>query len=151
VVEWISAWPPSVWLQQSATAYLLVNAAHILGIGLLVGAILPLDLRLMGCFRHTSLEVLGPFLRRSAATGLGLAITTGVLLFSVNPAEYLANSAFVWKLALLAIALCNIAYQSFTREAPGLQAAALTTRVVAGLSFFLWLAVLIAGRWIGFV
>jgi hypothetical protein len=151
VVEWISAWSLSVWLQQSPTAYLLVNAAHILGIGLLVGAILPLDLRLMGCFRHTSLEVLGPFLRRTAATGLGLAITTGVLLFSVNPAEYLTNPAFVWKLSLLAIALCNIAYQSLNRQDQKSPAAALTTRVVAVLSFCLWLAVLIAGRWIGFV
>jgi hypothetical protein len=151
VVEWIGAWPLSVWLQQSPTAYLLVNAAHILGIGLLVGAILPLDLRLMGCFRHTSLEVLGPFLRRSAATGLGLAIITGVLLFSVNPAEYLTNPAFVWKLSLLAIALCNIAYQSLNRQGQRSPAAALTTRVVAVLSFCLWLAVLIAGRWIGFV
>lgn len=151
MVEWISAWPPSVWLQQSATAYLLVNAAHLLGIGLLVGAILPLDLRLIGCFRHTSLDVLGPFLRRSAATGLGLAIITGLWLFSVNPAEYLSNSAFVWKLALLAIALCNIAYQFLNRKDQGSATAALTTRVLAGLSFCLWLAVLIAGRWIGFV
>ncbi len=151
MVEWISAWPTSTWLQQSATAYLLVNAAHILGIGLLVGAILPLDLRLMGCFRHTPLEVLGPFLRRSAAAGLGLAIFTGAWLFSVNPAEYLANTAFLWKLALLALALSNIAYQHLKREAHRLPTVTLATRVVAGLSFCLWLAVLIAGRWIGFV
>lgn len=151
MVEWISAWPTSVWLQESATAYLLVNAAHILGIGLLVGAILPLDLRLMGCFRHTPLEVLGSFLRRSAATGLGLAIITGVWLFSVNPAEYLANDAFVWKLGLLAVALCNIAYQYLKRRDQELPTTPLTTRVVAGISFCLWLAVVIAGRWIGFV
>jgi hypothetical protein len=142
VVEWISSSPPSVWLQQTATAYLLVNAAHILGIGLLVGAILPLDLRLMGCFRHTALDVLGPFLRRGAAIGLGLAAITGLLLFSVDPAGYLSNDAFRWKLALLALALANIAYQYLYAPA---------VRVVAGVSFCLWLAVLVAGRWIGFV
>jgi hypothetical protein len=151
VVEWISAWPPSVWLQQSATAYLLVNAAHILGIGLLVGAILPLDLRLMGCFRHAPLEVLGPFLRRAAATGLAIAITTGLWLFSVNAAEYLANNAFRWKLALLVLAIFNITYQNLKRNDRGLQSAAPSTRVAAGISFCLWIAVLIAGRWIGFV
>jgi hypothetical protein len=138
-------------LQQSATAYLLVNAAHILGIGLLLGAILPLDLRLAGLFRRTPLDVLGPFLKRSAAVGLALAITTGLWLFSVNPADYLANDAFVWKLALLAMALCNIAYQYLKREYQGSQTPALTTRVVAGISLCLWIAVLIAGRWIGFV
>lgn len=140
-----------MWLQQSTTAYLLVNAAHILGIGLLVGAILPLDLRLMGVFRRTPVEVLGPFLRRSAATGLGLAIFSGLWLFSVDPAGYLANDAFVWKLVLLATALGNIVYQYLKSDARGLPAATLTTRVVAGISFCLWLAVLIAGRWIGFV
>ncbi len=140
-----------MWLQQSATAYLLVNAAHILGIGLLVGAILPLDLRLMGCFRHASLEVLGPFLRRSAATGLAIAILTGLWLFTVNAAEYLANNAFRWKLALLAVALCNIVYQHLERDDGGMQTATLSTRVVAGISFCVWIAVLVAGRWIGFV
>lgn len=140
-----------MWLQQSANAYLLVNAAHILGIGLLVGAILPLDLRLMGCFRRTPLDVLGPFLRRSAATGLAIAILTGVWLFSVNPAEYLANDAFRWKLALLAMALCNIAYQHLHGEDRTLSAVAPSTRVVAAISFCLWLAVLVAGRWIGFL
>jgi hypothetical protein len=151
VVEWISAWPPAIWLQQSTTAYLLVNAAHILGIGLLVGAILPLDLRLMGCFRHAPLDVLGPFLRRSAAVGLAIAITTGLTLFSVDPAGYLANDAFVWKVVLLAMALCNIAYQYLRRKDRHVPKTTISSRVVAGISFGLWLGVLIAGRWIGFV
>jgi hypothetical protein len=151
VVEWISGWPPAIWLQQSTTAYLLVNAAHILGIGLLLGAILPLDLRVMGFFRHAALDVLGPFLRRSAAVGLVIAITTGLSLFSVDPAGYLANDAFVWKVALLAMALCNIAYQYLKREDPRVPKGTISSRVVAGLSFGLWLGVLIAGRWIGFV
>jgi hypothetical protein len=151
VVEWISGWPPAIWLQQSTTAYLLVNAAHILGIGLLLGAILPLDLRVMGCFRHARLDVLGPFLRGSAAVGLAIAITTGLSLFSVDPAGYLANHAFVWKVALLAMALCNIAYQYLKREDPRVPKATISSRVVAGISFGLWVGVLIAGRWIGFV
>ena len=97
LVEWIGAWPGAVFLRDSGTAYLLVNAAHILGVGLLVGAIIPLDLRLLGLFRHAPLAVLAPFLSRAAATGAVLAIVTGLWLFSVKPGEYLGNAAFLWK------------------------------------------------------
>jgi hypothetical protein len=150
VLEIIGGWPGAVWLQQSGTAYLLVNAAHILGIGILLGGILPLDLRLMGLFGRYPVEVLGPFLTRTAAIGLVLALITGAWLFSVKPAEYLQNEAFRWKLALLALALANVAFQYRT---PGARMSRLTpaTRLSAALSFSLWLGVLIAGRWIGFL
>ena len=77
LATWLASWPGAVLLQRSGTAYLLVNAAHILGVGLLVGAILPLDLRLLGFFRGVPLQVVGPFLSRAAATGLVLALATG--------------------------------------------------------------------------
>ncbi|MDP1961043.1 MAG: DUF2214 domain-containing protein [Reyranella sp.] len=152
--QWIVTWPGAVLLQRSGTAYLLVNAAHILGLGLLVGAILPLDLRLLGFFRGVPLAVIGPFLSRAAATGLALAIATGLWLFSVKPAEYLANEAFLWKIALLAAALVNIVVQ----HRSGAFARALVegevrtgVRLAALCSAVLWLSVLVAGRWIGFV
>ncbi|WP_422001534.1 DUF6644 family protein [Reyranella sp.] len=154
LVEWLGSWPGAVLLQRSGIAYLLVNALHILGVGLLVGAILPLDLRLLGFFRHVPLAVIGPFLSRAAAAGLVLALLTGLWLFTVKPAEYLGNAAFVCKAALLGLALVNIVVQHRNRHFrrafadggihPGVSVAA------AG-SAILWLSVLIAGRWIGFV
>ena len=148
MLDALGSWPGAVWLQQSATAYLFVNAAHILGIGLLLGSILPLDLRLLGLFRRFPIEVLAPFLVRAAATGLALAMITGLWLFSVKPAEYLSNEAFRWKAALLLIALVNVAFQHrATREWRVTQG----TRIAAALSMCLWLSVLVAGRWIGFL
>jgi hypothetical protein len=142
LLEALGSWPGAVLLQRSGTAYLLVSAAHILGVGLLVGAILPLDLRLLGFFRTVPLTVVEPFLTRAAATGLALALVTGFWLFTVKPAEYAANEAFLIKLGLLAAALLNIALR---HRIAGL------VRAAAALSFLLWLAVLVAGRWIGFV
>jgi uncharacterized membrane protein YtjA (UPF0391 family) len=150
ILEAIGSWPGAIWLRGSATAYLFVNATHILGIGLLLGSILPLDLRLLGFFRRFPLEVLRSFLVRNAAVGLTLAIVTGLWLFSVKPAEYLANTAFRWKMVFLVIALLNVAFQH--RGASG-RAFELTraTRVRAALSLCLWLSALVAGRWIGFL
>ena len=148
MLEAIGAWPGASWLRQSSTAYLFVNAAHILGIAALLGAILPLDLRLLGFFRRFPLEVLGPFLVRCAAAGLGVAVLAGAWLFSVKPDEYLGNPAFRWKLLLLALALINVVLQH--RGAGFLQMSP-AVRVRAGLSLCLWISVLVAGRWIGFV
>jgi hypothetical protein len=141
MLELLGSWPGAVWLQRSGTAYLFVNAAHILGIGLLLGSILPLDLKQLGAFRKFPLEVLWPFLVRVGATGVGLAVVTGAWLFSVKPAEYWANEAFRWKALLLAIALANVAVQHAGRP----------TRVSAALSLGAWLSILVAGRWIGFL
>jgi hypothetical protein len=150
VLEAIGSWPGATWLQQSATAYLFVNAAHILGIGILLGAILPLDLRLLGCFRGFALQGLRPFLTRCAAAGVVLAIITGAWLFSVDPVGYLENAAFRWKLVLLALAVANVGFQHWSTDASASQVSA-ATRVSAALSLCLWLTVLLAGRWIGFL
>src|SRR5690349_5129741 len=116
ILEWISAWPGAVFIRDSGTAYLVVNAAHILGIGLIVGSILPLDLRLLGvCFRSVPLNTLAPVLTRCAAVGVVWALLTGLWLFSVKPTEYLANTAFLAKMALLAAALGNVALQHLSR------------------------------------
>ena len=150
----IGGWPGAVWLRGSGTAYLFVNAAHILGIGLLIGAILPLDVRLMGGLRSLPLAVLGPFLIRCASFGLGLAVLTGLWLFSVRPTEYAANTAFLIKMALLVAALANI---TLLHASKGLRRAleggpvSPGVRLCALISFLAWLGVLLAGRWIGFL
>ena len=150
----IGGWPGAVWLRGAGTAYLFVNAAHILGIALLLGSILPLDLRLMGCFRSVPLAVIGPFLTRGAAAGLTLAILTGLWLFSVNPTGYLSNPAFLAKVGLLGLALANLsithASGAFQRAIDSGRATP-ALRAAAALSFMTWLAVLLAGRWIGFL
>jgi hypothetical protein len=154
LLEALGHWPGALWLQRSGTAYLLVNAAHILGIGLLVGAILPLDLRLAGLLRGAPLALLVPFLTRAAGFGLALALATGAWLFTVKPAEYAANPAFLWKLGLLALALANIAVQhrgGALAQALATERPPLRVRASALASSALWLAVLVAGRWIGFV
>jgi len=154
LVDWIGAWPGAVLLQRSGTIYLFVNAAHIASVGLLIGGILPLDLRLAGLIRGVPLAVIAPFLSRSAAIGLGLAIITGLWLFSVKPREYLENTAFLWKMALLALALVNIAVQHRNRHFRlALDGGTVhpSVRLVAGCSAILWLSVLVAGRWVGFL
>lgn len=153
VLAALGKWPGAVLLQQNGTAYLLVNASHILGIALLIGAILPLDLRLLGFFRSVPVATLAPVLSRMAGIGLGLALVTGAWLFTVRPVEYARNAAFLWKLGLLALALANIALHhrsaAYARALAGDVTAAVRWHALASVT--LWPGVLLAGRWIGFL
>lgn len=154
VLEGLAQWPGALLLQRSGTAYLLVSAAHILGIGLLLGGILPLDARLAGGRADSRLGFVAPALWRTARLGLALALLTGAWLFSVKPAAYAANPAGWAKAALLALALVNIVLQHRDprlKEALSGGAVPASVRVRAVLSMLLWLGVLVSGRWIGFV
>jgi hypothetical protein len=154
LLDWLANWPGAVWLQRSGTAYLFVNAAHILGIGLLLGAVLPLDLRLIGFLKSYPLDAIGPFLLRVASVGLALSLLTGLWLFTVQPKQYAANSAFLWKLALLVLALANLGVQHYRQSfQDALRGGSIRpdVRFRASLSAVLWLSILVAGRWIGFV
>lgn len=141
-------------LRRSVWAYALVNAAHILGIGLLLGSILPLDLRLMGWRRGPPLSTLAPFLSRTAAFGLALAAATGAILLSVQPMEYLPRTVFRVKMLLIALALLNLAAlhraRSWRAIGDGGPVAG-RVRWAAGISALCWLGVLVAGRMIGFL
>jgi hypothetical protein len=150
----ISCWPGAAFLQEHWVAYLIVNATHILGLGLLLGAILPLDLLLLRSTRGRDLPILGPFLVRAAATGAALAVTTGFWLFSVKPVEYAENPAFLFKAILLVLAIFNIALQHRGQHFDGALRSgqvSVRVRILAATSAILWLSVLVAGRWIGFV
>ena len=153
-LEWLAATPLSSGLRRSALVYMVVNAAHILSIALLIGAILPLDLRLMGLLGSTPLAIIGPFLSRAAAVGLVGALITGFTLFSVKPIEYAGNPAFLTKLGLLMLGTVNAALvhvQAAWGQALSGKAPTSGLRVQAGVSAAAWISALVAGRWIGFV
>ncbi|WP_199231340.1 DUF2214 domain-containing protein [Falsiroseomonas bella] len=152
--EALAAWPVAEALRRSAILYPLVNAAHILGIGLLLGTIAALDLRLLGAFRAVPLALVGPMLARLAAAGLGVAAVTGLLLFSTRPAAYAENPAFLAKLALVGLGLGNVALLRAGRGWRAALAGAAPSpgvRAAAALSLAAWVGAVVAGRWIGFL
>lgn len=154
-LEWLAATPPAMLLQRSGTAYLLVNAAHIAAIGVLAGAIVALDLRLLGIGRAVPLASAGPYLSRIAAAGLGLAVLTGAWLFATQPDTYLDNTAFLAKLALVAAgvvnALCLHTRPVWQRVLRSDAVAPVSVRLQAVGSLLLWFSAIVAGRWIGFL
>lgn len=137
------------WMRLSRWGYGVVNAAHLLGIALLVGAIAALDLRLLGWRRQLAVTALAGLLQPLAGAGLMLAMGAGALLFLADPLGYAAMPLFRLKLVLIALALANALLLNL---APGLAAASPRRQRLAGaLSLALWIAVLASGRFLAFV
>lgn len=154
LLQTFSEWPGAVVLRRVQLVYLLVNAAHIVSIGLVVGAILTLDLRILGAFKAYPISVLGPPLSRIAAIGVVLAIATGLMLFSVRPIAYAQNTAFLVKVGLVGFGIINAVLLHRSRHWPIALSGGKIHRgvkVSAFLSITVWISAIIAGRWIGFL
>ena len=135
-------------LRVSRWTYPLVNAGHVLGIALLIGAVAPLDLRLMGLWRRIPIAPVAAVVRPVAAAGLVLAVATGALLFTAGATEYAATRLFWAKMALVALALVNVGFHG----GPGiLTAPPVQQRLAGAASLGLWIAVLLCGRMLGYL
>ena len=143
-------------LRNSVWSYPLVNAAHILGVALLVGSIVPLDLRLLGAWRSAPLAPLWNILTRTAGAGFLLAIIFGVLLFITRATEYIASNLFLAKMAVVIIGTANV---MALRMPPPSDRSEITSahtmpplrlRLAAGVSLTAWLTAMTLGRLVGY-
>jgi hypothetical protein len=140
---------PVAALRESTFAFPLVNALHIIGIALLFGAIVPLDLRLLGWRREAgSAEALTRLLQPVAIAGLLIAIPSGLLMFATDARGYAASPLFQAKLVFIALAVANALWlRSAARRGPLAQPRA---ALAAAASIMLWIGVILLGRMIGY-
>lgn len=143
-------------LRASLWLYPMVNAGHLIGMGLLVGATVPLDLRLLGLWRSLPVEPMTRVLVPTAVVGLLLAVANGSLLFASRPLDYVHEPLFGFKLGLVALAIVNalalrrLPWALGWRETAAGQPAPRAARWAGALSITLWLTVIIVGRLLGY-
>lgn len=135
--------------------YPLLESFHIVGIALLVGAAIAVDLRLIGVGREalpvtTTLRYLLPI----SHAGFGLAAVTGLVMFSGVAVSVAGSTGAPWKLALLVLAAINIAvfHQIVYRDIDRWDRAAtpLRAKACALVSVTVWIGVIIAGRFLAY-
>lgn len=137
----------SAFLRSARWIYPAVNTAHVFGLALLVGSVVPMNLRLIGVWRRDidARAAIG-LLRPVAACGAGLAILTGAALFSVRPTEYVALPLFGAKMALVALGVGHaLVWGGRLASAPPAR-----QRIGGALSLAVWTLVLICGRMVGY-
>lgn len=152
----VAATAVASYVREAAWAYPLLETVHMIGLGLLFGGIVALDLRILGAARDLPITRLAAHLLPWVWAGFVLNVVSGALLFASDAAEFAANSSFRVKLALIALAGLNaLAFQwrvyptapAWDRDARPPAAA----RTLAALSIALWLAVITAGRMMAYV
>lgn len=136
-------------LRSHVWAYPALEVVHIVGIALLLGNLVALELRVFGAAAALPALALARLsLSLSLAlAGFGLAAASGLLMFATQPSELLANRFFLSKMALLALAGANAAW---FHARGSLHKLDLQARLQMLASTGFWLAAIVCGRWIAY-
>lgn len=146
---WLEATSLADWVRMSFIGYPMMITCHALGMAIMVGLALALDLRLLGNFAGIPYSALQRFL---GIAWLGFLINTlsGAALFSAQAVMYSTDWVFLTKMALVfagaitaAILQTNVARDSGLWPAdrpPG------GVRAIAVVSIVFWLGAITMGR-----
>jgi len=129
-------------------AYPMLEVVHLIGVALILGNLVLLELRVFGWASALPIEPLARLSLGLVGLGFGLAVVTGLLMFGTQPGELLANRVFTVKMALIMMAGCNAGWFHARRS---LQLQDTTARVSMLLSSVIWILVITCGRWIAYV
>jgi hypothetical protein len=140
----------STWIRGSSSVFgfYFILLFHTFGLSMLVGANTVVDLRLLGVGSALPLE---PFKRlfRVMWVGLGVNVTTGLLLLTGYPTEALTNPVFYVKLTFIGLSLITLRriYTEVFGHASLSEVAVLAKgKTLAKWSLFFWFASVMSGR-----
>ena len=152
------------WLESTAIAnairtvpwmYPTFETGHYIGLSLLVGGIMLIDLRVLGFGRSLPLKsMIGllPFVW----VGFAINVFTGSMLFIYGATGFGTNPAFLVKMTFMVIAGLNaLAFDLAVRRSGGSWVAAdrppALVKGFATLSLVFWLCVVTTGRWMAYL
>lgn len=154
--KWLEQTQAGASVRQSLWLFPAIETAHLLGMAAVLGTIGAVDLRLMGlAMKGQSASVLARRLLPWTWTAFAVQVVTGGLLFASEATRMFRNPAFRVKMLLIVLAgLQALLFHLTSRHRRG-EAIEPTQRMrdaVAGFaSMALWISVVAAGRWIGFI
>ena len=149
-------WCETLWLGRfvvgSNWLFPVIESVHLLALALLGGAILVVDLRMVGLgLSGREVKEIARDARPYMNFALAMMISTGIPLFLSEPIKCYYSPAFWVKMWTLAIALIfTYTYRTETTRLEVVRNTARRQMLVGALSIALWFTVASAGRWIGF-
>jgi len=139
-------------IRNSSWLFPVIESVHLLGLAVIGGAVLMVDMRLCGFgLRSQPVAQLAADAQRWLIASLLVMLTTGALLFSSEAIKCYYHEAFWVKMTSLLLAVVftftvrrKVALADESSIRPGWR------KLVALVSVILWSGVGIGGRWIGF-
>jgi hypothetical protein len=150
--QWVETTTAGQAISASPWAFAVIESAHLLALGVIGGAVLMLDLRLLGLgLRDQPIERVARDAHPWLVSSLLVMVVSGVLLFSSEPIKCYHSTPFwvkMWSLLFATIFAFTVrrkvALAGEGRVKP------VWLKVVAIVSLTLWFGVGAGGRWIGF-
>lgn len=155
LAAWIVTTPLSHWMNDNPIAFTAAETVHFMGLTVLCGTLLVVDLRGLGFLKRMPLleiHKLIPFAIGAFATQL----ITGIAFIFSSPNHYFIDLSFRMKMALIVLAGINAlvfefaVFRRLKKGVPGIDGGVLI-KITSGLSIVLWAVVLICGRLIPYI
>jgi hypothetical protein len=152
-------WLEATWLAEVTRdviwVFPLFETLHFMGLCVMFGGLLVIDLRVLGIARFIPMRpalsftplIIGAFV---------VVVFTGFAFFASNPFNYAPNTAFRIKMALIVLGGLNALWFWLSKHGklsslPDGEQADGTAKLIAALSLFIWAGVIVMGRLIPFL
>ncbi len=145
-----------VAMRQSLWLYPIVETIHIVGLALLFGSIVVLDLRLLGLSRRIPVRALARHTLPWTAASFVLIVPSGLAMFTAHASEFIGSPVFLLKMGLIFLSGINAAlfHAGAFRGAAAWDVDAApppTARAAAAVSLLAWISVIACGRLLAYV
>jgi hypothetical protein len=153
---WLGATPLTVYIENTAWVIPTVQVVHILAITVVMGAVAIVNLRVLGIVERG--QSIGALARRFTAPSLAALVVlavTGLLMIAGEPTRAIFRYVFWAKMTLILIAVALSVLLLAGLKASGAaetraRPAPTPYKALAVLGLGVWLAIIVAGRWIGY-
>ena len=148
----IASWSVSRTINESSWIFPLVQAFHLVALGFLAGAVLMVDLRLLGSgFSQQPIAKVARDARPWLLASLVAMVVTGIPQFMSLATKEYESPYFRWKMMFLLTALIwTFTVKRMVAYSPEGRFGGAVSKVVALVSLGLWTSVAVNGRLIGF-
>ena len=145
-LTWLEATGLAEWVRASIPGYPSMIALHAVGMAVMVGLSLIIDLRVLGWFAGIPLQGLQRFFGL-AWIGFGINFLSGSALFSAQATSYIVDWDFMTKMGLVVLGAITAAIlqPAVVRAGAGNQLAG-GTKAIAALAIVFWLSAIVMGR-----
>jgi hypothetical protein len=150
--RWVQYSAPLVAMRASPWLFPVIATIHLMGLALIGGSVLVVDLRLLGLgLRSQPVAALARDAERWLFRGLLVMVSTGILLFMCFATKYYFLTFFWVKMAaLLLVIVFTLSVRRRVVMDSEADVSPMRCKLVALVSLFLWTTVAVGGRYIGF-
>jgi uncharacterized membrane protein SirB2 len=153
---WLAGTPLTAFIENEAWAVPTIQVVHILSIAVVMGSVAIVNLRILGLIeRRQSIAALTGRFAPPAIGALLVLAMTGLLMIAGEPTRAIFRYVFWAKMVMIVVVVALTA-----GLLAGLRSAGAATdpaahtppayKALAVVGLALWLAIIVAGRWIGY-